>query len=61
MRTCSTDAAEPSRYVYIEKAKCPECGSVDVKTTRSTDQGDGSISRRTVCKSSGYHFFVIVE
>ena len=34
-------AGESLRYVYIDRARCPACGSVNVKTTRSVNQGDG--------------------
>ncbi len=49
------------RYVYIERPRCPVCGSADLRTLRSKDQGDGSVSRRTACQACGRRFFVIVE
>jgi len=57
------DAAETLRYVFIERARCPACGSAELQTIRSQDQGDGSTSRDTRCRNRGcrHRFFVIVE
>jgi transposase-like protein len=56
-----SDAAEALRYVFVEKVRCPRCGSDELKTTRSVNQGDGSTQRTTNCRSCGHHFFVIEE
>lgn len=61
MTTTTTDAAETLRYVFVEKPRCPRCGSDQLKTTRSDDQGDGTTSKTTNCRECGHHFFVIVE
>ena len=55
------DAAADPCLVFIERARCPECGSTDLQTQRSTRHGDDSISRRTKCRSCGLGFTVIVE
>lgn len=54
-------ADDSLRYVHIERPRCPACGSADLQTIRSKDQGDGSKARRTACKKCGHKFFVIVE
>ena len=54
-------AGESLRYVYIDRARCPACGSVNVKTTRSVNQGDGSTMRTANCRECRHHFFIIVE
>ncbi len=35
-------ADDSLRYVHIERPRCPACGSADLQTIRSKDQGDGS-------------------
>ncbi len=64
MSTIGQDATKDDsrRYVFIERPRCPECGSTHLRTIRSkSDKNDGSTSRRTVCKACGHKFFVIVE
>jgi len=56
-----TAAAESVRYVFIERARCPACGSTDLQTIRSRPQGDGTTERRTQCRGCHHKFFVIVE
>ena len=55
--------ADSLRYVFIQRivAQCPACSSTELKTLRSKNQGDGSTARRTLCKSCGHRFFIIVE
>ena len=59
--TDRTTAGEPDRYVFIERAKCPACGSSNLQTIRSRNQGDGSTERRTQCRQCFHRFFVVVE
>jgi hypothetical protein len=61
MVTETADAAETLRYVYVERPRCPVCGSDDLHTTRSEDQGDGSTAKTTNCRTCRHHFFVILE
>ncbi len=56
-----TDAAESDRYVYVERPRCPRCGSPELKQTRARDQGDGSTCRTMNCASCKHHFFIIEE
>ena len=58
----STDPAEWGRYVFVERPRCPKCGSTVLKTRHSRREfGDGSITRDTVCRTCGATFFVVVE
>jgi hypothetical protein len=59
--TTTTDAAESDRYVFIERARCPKCGSDDLHTTRGKNQGDGSTCTTTNCRTCKHHFFIITE
>jgi len=52
---------EPARFVFVEQVACPRCGSVDIKTTRSIANGDGSRSRSTACRACDWKFTVVVE
>jgi hypothetical protein len=53
--------AEWDRLVFIVRPRCPRCGSADLQTIRSKDQGDGTVERRTQCRSCFHRFFVVVE
>ena len=55
------DAAESLRYVFVERARCPKCASVNLDRKRSADQGDGSIKRTVNCLQCSHHFYVIEE
>jgi DNA-directed RNA polymerase subunit RPC12/RpoP len=55
-------ADDSLRYVFIERPRCPACGSAELQTIRSkSDKSDGSKARRTACRDCGHRFFVIVE
>lgn len=51
----------PPTIVFIERARCPGCGSANLRTYRSTDQGDGSVLRHCVCRDCGERVRVVVE
>ena len=53
--------AEPLRYVFVARARCPACGSANLQTIRSQRQGDNTVERRTQCRSCHHKFRVIVE
>lgn len=53
------NSAKP--LVFIERAKCPTCGSADLQTRRSVQNGDASVSRDTLCRECNTHFIVVVE
>ena len=54
----SRNVAPPagSRYVFVSRPKCPLCGATKLKTLRTQQQGDGTISRRTLCLACGHRF-----
>lgn len=47
--------------VFITAATCPKCGSNDRQTVKSYDNGDESVSRRTLCRKCGCRFWVVEE
>ena len=56
------EPSEPLRYVFIERPRCPSCGSGSLKTRKTLpSQGDDSVTRDTLCKSCGWTFYVVVE
>jgi DNA-directed RNA polymerase subunit M/transcription elongation factor TFIIS len=47
--------------VSVERPRCPYCGKLEIKTTRSTYcKADDSSTRTTVCLKCGKRFIVIV-
>lgn len=53
--------SEP-RYVFVQRPRCPSCGSVDLKTQRSLpEQSDGSKARCVKCRTCGENFIVVHE
>jgi hypothetical protein len=59
--TEAAEAGEPLRYVFVAISRCPVCGSAELKTLRSENQEDGSILRRTKCRTCQHPFFVVLE
>ncbi|MCX7424383.1 MAG: hypothetical protein NTW96_01895 [Planctomycetia bacterium] len=59
--TAEPTGAEPERYVFVVRPRCPVCGNADLQTIRSKAQGDGTVERRTQCRSCYHRFFVVVE
>jgi C4-type Zn-finger protein len=56
------EGAQPLRYVFITKPRCPVCGSPCLKTVRSTtERTEAVVSRWTHCLSCSHRFFVVVE
>jgi hypothetical protein len=54
--------SRPDRLiVFIERPRCPWCGSLNLQTQRSLRQRDGSRKRITVCRDCATNFDVIVE
>lgn len=49
------------RYVFIPRPRCPACESMDLKTLRSVDQGDGTRRKRTKCNECNHTFDVILD
>ena len=59
--TSTSDAAESLRYIFVERPRCPRCGSPALKTQKTVNHGDDSITRETKCRDCGHRFFVVVE
>ena len=53
--------AKDASYVFIPRARCPECDSADLLTYHSADNGDGSTTRHTQCRHCGHKFKVVIE
>lgn len=57
-----TKVASPSRrYVYCDRPRCPACGDVHLRAYHSADNGDGSLTRHTKCKTCGLKFILVME
>jgi hypothetical protein len=54
-------AAPEAVYVFARLPRCPACGSSELRSRRSIDQGDGSRKRWTTCKICNETFFLILE
>lgn len=52
---------DPESYVFIQRARCPQCGCADLQTIRSRTEADGTVERRTQCRVCFARFFVVVE
>lgn len=48
-------------YVFVTAPACTSCGSTDLLTIRSEANGDGSVTRKTVCRVCSTRFKVVVE
>lgn len=47
--------------VFIDRVRCPSCGSIDLQTRRTVRNGDETITRDTLCRVCEERFLVIVE
>lgn len=48
--------------VHIPRAKCPYCSTLDAPVfVKSTDQGDGSIYRRLICKRCSSPWALVLD
>ena len=47
--------------VFISLPACPKCAGRDLETVRSEANGDGSRTRRTICRDCGQKVFVVAE
>ncbi len=51
----------PRKIVFVERTRCPTCGSDRIKTHRSTREQDGAVWRRATCETCGEWLTVVVE
>ena len=56
-----TTTKTPRPYVFVERPRCPACGSVDLHPYKTVQQGDGSTLRYVRCKSCGEKAFLVIE
>lgn len=47
--------------VFWQAPRCPFCGSTRRHTVRSQQEGDGTHSRRTECRSCGRRYTLVIE
>jgi hypothetical protein len=47
--------------VFIPMPACPACGAVRPITVRSEAGGDGSVSRKSVCRKCSTRFVIVAE
>ncbi len=50
-----------TRYVFVERPRCPRCGSSSHRAYRSVEQCDGSRMKWTVCQACREKFIVVLE
>lgn len=50
-----------AEIVYIPAVACPGCAALRPIIVRSQSEGDGSVSRRCVCRRCAERFVVVVE
>jgi hypothetical protein len=57
-----TDSWQSVPIVFVRRPKCPHCGrSRGFMTVRSEAGGDGSTSRKSICKSCSRRCVIVVE
>ena len=61
MRRHRIDWAAVTSTVFVTVPHCPECRSLDIERIRSEANGDGSLTRKTMCRSCGHVFKLVVE
>ena len=47
--------------IFVEAISCPHCHQVKPIIVKTLDGGDGSKSRRCVCRSCSMRFVVVIE
>ncbi len=58
-RKRDADPAERLRFCFVDKPRCPRCGSARLKTLRSMPAEDESRTQRKLCEDCGWRFFVV--
>ena len=59
--TAAAAAVEQRHYIYFERPRCPECGSIRLRAYRSTKNGDRSVTRNSRCLDCGAKLIVVAE
>ena len=47
--------------IVIPIALCPHCGGDDHERVRTCDNGDGTTTRRVLCRNCGERFKILLE
>lgn len=55
------DAAEKRHYVHYERPRCPLCSSLKLRSNRTTQNGDGSVTRHSRCLTCGTRLIVVAD
>jgi hypothetical protein len=50
-----------ARYVFCKRPRCPGCGSVDLLAVRTIHKDGGTVTRRTLCRTCGQKFMLVLE
>ena len=59
--TARDNSKATSRYLHVVRLRCPSCDWPHLKAYRSTQSGDGSITRHSRCKRCGQRLLIVVE
>jgi len=58
----TSDPGESDRYVFVERPRCPSCGSENLYLKKTHPrEADGSVTRDTRCKDCQWDFFIVEE
>lgn len=52
---------QDAEIVFVPRIVCPHCGAPRPITVRSDKGGDGSISRKSICRGCSQRFVVVLE
>lgn len=55
---------EPAKFVFLQGAVCPRCGSFGPKAhrhLRTSRSQDGSLARATLCQKCNWRFTIVIE
>ena len=48
-------------HVFVRRTRCPVCGETDLKTQRSTQNGDETRTKVIKCNGCRLNFSIVVE
>jgi DNA-directed RNA polymerase subunit M/transcription elongation factor TFIIS len=54
-------AAGDDRYIIVQRPRCRACQSVDLVAYKTSDSGDGSITRYVICRSCFEKWKLVLE
>jgi hypothetical protein len=47
--------------VFVQRPVCPRCGALGYHRLRSEASGDGSVTKRVVCRGCARKYLIVVE